>query len=64
MCILIGAPILQPLIGWLLNADLNKNIADSAAYQHALGVLPLSLLIGLVLAFCVKETYCGRKATH
>jgi MFS family permease len=62
MCILIGAPVLQPLIGWMLNADLNKNIIDSVAYQHALVLLPISLLIGLMLAFCVKETYCGRNA--
>jgi MFS family permease len=64
MCILVGAPILQPLIGWLLNADLNHHMADVLAYRDALDVLPLSLLIGLVLAFFVKETYCGRKVTR
>jgi len=57
MCILVGAPILQPLIGYLLNA---QHAHDLYAYQHALSVLPICLGLGLVLAFCIEETYCGK----
>jgi sugar phosphate permease len=59
MCILIGAPILQPLIGWLLDRELLQTTDVALAYQHAMVALPISLAIGLVLAFCVRETHCG-----
>lgn len=61
MSILIGAPLLQPLIGWILNSQ-SPDAIGVVAYQHALTVLPVCLGIGFVLAFCVQETYCGRKA--
>jgi MFS family permease len=61
MCILIGAPMLQPLIGWLLDSQLSLTANQALAYQHALIVLPISLAVGLVLAFFVQETHCGRK---
>jgi MFS family permease len=62
MSILIGAPLLQPLIGWILNSDLKQTANNASAYQHALIVLPLALGVGLVLAFFSRETYCGRKS--
>ena len=59
MCILIGAPVLQPMIGWILDKELLQTTDVALAYKHALIVLPVSLAIGLVLAFFVKETHCG-----
>lgn len=56
MCILIGAPILQPLIGWLLNNNLHATANKALAYQHALVVLPISMALGLLLSFFIKET--------
>jgi hypothetical protein len=50
---------LQPLIGWLLDRELLQTTDVGLAYQHALVALPVSLAIGLVLAFFVRETYCG-----
>jgi MFS family permease len=61
MCILIGAPILIPLVGWVLNSSLTQYVNKTIAYQHALSVLPVSLALGLVLAFFVRETHCGRE---
>lgn len=61
MSILIGAPLLQPLIGWILNSELAQVGSKTQAYQYALAVLPVCLGIGFVLAFFVQETYCGRK---
>ncbi len=46
MCILIGSPLLQPLVGWLLH---------SHSYQQALLVFPITLMIALGLAFFVRE---------
>jgi MFS family permease len=61
MCILVGAPVLQPLIGWLLKDDLVHYADKARAYQHALSVLPVCVGVGLVLTLLVRETYCGRK---
>lgn len=62
MCILVGSPLLQPLIGWWLNKELAHGTSVQA-YQHALVVLPLSLGIGLILAFLIRETNCGQEAS-
>ena len=55
MCLLLGAPILQPLIGYLLN---KTNIHDSALnvhrYQLALIPILLSLLLAFWLSFSIK----------
>lgn len=53
MCIIIGAPILQPLIGWILHAH---GEISAHAYQNALLVFPYSLFIAAVLGFFVKES--------
>jgi MFS family permease len=52
MCILIGSPVLQPLIGWILSIHTSSSLS---AYHHALSVIPLSLVIALGLAWMVQE---------
>lgn len=52
MCILIGAPIMLPLIGALLNGQTNATLPT---YQNALIVVPLSSFFGFILAFFVRE---------
>ena len=61
LCIFIGAPILQPLIGWMLNRELLQTATTAQAYQHALSLLPICLVVGLVMALLVRETHCGNK---
>ena len=61
MCIFIGAPIVQPLIGWWLDKELAQTTTTALAYQHALIIIPVCLAIGFVAAFFVRETYCGRQ---
>jgi MFS family permease len=61
MCILIGAPVLQPLIGWLLKLQLLHTANQALAYERALTVIPICLAIAFALAFFIKETYCGIK---
>lgn len=60
MCLLIGAPLLQPLIGWILHMQLHRQVEIATAYRYAFALLGISLLVGIVLAFLVKETNCGR----
>ncbi|MCB1110420.1 MAG: MFS transporter [Chlamydiia bacterium] len=61
LCIAFGAPIYQPLIGFLLQwtctcEPLNKiNLVTHNDYTAALTVLPLSLFLAFILAFFVKE---------
>jgi MFS family permease len=59
MCILIGAPLLQPLIGGIYEKQLVQTTNEVLAYKYALAAIPISLVIGLVLTFFIKETYCG-----
>lgn len=58
MCILIGAPLLQPAIGFFLKW---QSVINGEAYRVALSVLPVCLIVGLGLAFLVKETFCGNE---
>lgn len=61
LCIAFGAPIYQPLIGFLIKWSctcelLNKlNLVTHNDYTAALTVLPLSLLLAFTLAFFAKD---------
>jgi len=57
MCLLIGSPILQPCIGWILSRQ-QQTISGQyslIAYEHALLLLPICLSISLMIAFFVRE---------
>ena len=62
LCIAFGAPIYQPLIGYLLQWACNcEPIQKLKIYTHpdytaALTVIPISLLLAFFLSFFVKET--------
>ena len=64
--VLVGAGF-QPLIGWLLEKNWDGQVEhglsvySAADFHIALLVLPGSLLIALLVAFKVRETYCQRK---
>ena len=61
LCIAIGAPIMQPLIGFLLKwssscAPIHRiNIYTRHDFAVALGVIPLSLLVSFILSFFVAR---------
>lgn len=64
MAILIGSPILQPLIGKLLEFHWDhKNINgvqifNVTDYQTSLAVLPICLALALVVLIFIRETHC------
>lgn len=65
MCVIAGATILQPLVGFLLQKNWHHKIIDNAPYyeisnyQHALLLLPLVSLLGVIAAkILIKETNC------
>lgn len=60
--ILIGAS-LQPAVGWLIDffaGERSFQVSNLVLtdFQFGLKILPLCSLMALLLAFCVKETYC------
>lgn len=65
MCILIGAPVLQPVIGWLIHFNASKELATATInygntdYRIALSALPIALVLSIVNVFFIKETYCS-----
>jgi len=62
LCIAIGAPILQPLIGFLLKWNAqgrgfeNPTVYSFADYSVALTPLPICLALSFIVALFVKET--------
>ena len=63
LTLLIGAPILQPLIGhFLKHASKPQEIAIEK-FNTALAFLPLALAVAFILSFFIKETYCQNKYT-
>lgn len=71
MCVIAGATLLQPLVGYILQQNWQHKIIDNAPvyvlsnYQHALLVLPMVSLIGLIAAkFLIKETNCANVALN
>ncbi len=67
ICIVIGAPILQPLIGWLLKHNWNGTIINQVPsynlhdYNTALLLLPVSLILSCIIIFFIKETHCKQQ---
>jgi MFS family permease len=50
LCIIIGAPLLQPFVGFLLQTH--------ESYSHALFVFPICFLFGAILTFVIKDKAC------
>ncbi|KTD42512.1 major facilitator family transporter [Legionella quateirensis] len=73
MIVMLGAMLLQPLVGHLLDFSLSAHIGDAAMtgvavdnlqkmytvddYQFALSIIPLGILIAAILTFFLKETH-------
>jgi len=66
MTIMIGAPLLLPLIGWFLELTgggsgvVGTGFFTVRDYQLALSVLPACVLLALVCVGFIKETHCQR----
>ncbi len=64
LSISIGAPILQPLIGWLLKIFGTEYVSgkmhsfSDRDYIIALTAFPVCLILSLCIGFLVRETYC------
>ena len=57
-CCLLTAPLLQPLIGGLLDwQSTSQALGTLVHYQHALNVLLVVLLLATLLAWLMPETF-------
>lgn len=65
MLILSGG-FTQPFFAWLIGLHWNHRVVDGiptyvlSDYRMGLLIMPVAFLIGLILALCVRETYCRR----
>ncbi|CAN5334502.1 MFS transporter [soil metagenome] len=60
MCIALGAPLVQPLIGWVLHRsdhsnDITNTIFSISSYQTAFITLPICLTLALLITFFIRE---------
>ncbi len=63
MLVMVGGVIFQPVVGILLEWRGGQSVEglhmySADAYQYALAVLPLGLVLTVFLTFCLKETHC------
>ncbi|MDO8953514.1 MAG: MFS transporter [Gammaproteobacteria bacterium] len=59
VCIVLGAPVLQPLIGWILVRSSHGATGLSFVnYQDALIPLPVFLLLAFLVALWIKDKPC------
>lgn len=77
MIVMLGAMLLQPLVGHLLDFSLSAHVGGAALtgaavdnlqklytvddYQFALSIIPLGILIAAILTFFLKETHAHAK---
>jgi MFS family permease len=63
LLIMTGALVFQPLIGklldirWIGHVHKGVRVYSAINYQHALLILPISIVIGVILSFILRETF-------
>ncbi len=76
MMVMLGAMIMQPLVGKILDLSLSSHVANASLlssekiqqlftvqdYQFALSIIPIGIFIAALLTFFLKETYAN--ASH
>ncbi len=61
---MLGVALAQPLVGYILDMRWQGNIVDKArvypleAYQLALGILPICIVMALMIMPFIEETFC------
>ena len=59
-----GGAVFQPVMGWLLDLHSNHSVQSGTVaysvsdYHFAFMIFPIMIVIGIIFAFCVRETYC------
>lgn len=62
--LIMGAGMLIPTFGWLMEINWNHKIVDNVPfysvndYRLAMGIMAIAFIIGIIAAFFIKETNC------
>lgn len=59
--IMVSGAIFQPFFGWVMEWNkVNQDtiIYSSQDFNNAMLIMPIAFILGLVIAFLIKETYC------
>ena len=65
MFIMFGGMVFPPIVGKLLDMHTQSSLINgvhiysAGDYTYALSIIPAGVIIGTVLSFFLKETYCG-----
>lgn len=64
ICIMASGFIFQPFFGWLMEQSGNHNVVNGVTiytaqdFNHAMLIMPVAFVIGLIVTFFIRETYC------
>ena len=70
MVVMIGGSVFQPVVGKILDIEWTgvlvhgARVYSSQAYQTALIVLPIGMLLAFLITFLVRETHCSVDHMH
>lgn len=70
LCIMASGFIIPPMFGWLMeraSGGVHAMVNGVAVYSpsdfnHAMLIMPISIVVALVIAFFIRETYCRSQA--
>lgn len=59
-----GGAVFQPLFGWLIDLHWDKTLIQGlpfyspSNYLCGMAIMPIAFTVGLIAAYCLRETYC------
>ncbi|MEN9916590.1 MAG: transporter superfamily [Pseudomonadota bacterium] len=59
-----GGAVFQPLFGWLIDLHWDQTLLQGVPYysvsnyHYGMAILPIAFLVSLIVACCLRETYC------
>lgn len=70
MIVMLGGNVLQPSVGRILDGQWanamvhGARVYPASAYQIALSVIPIGILLAAILTFFIRETHCSVEHAH
>ena len=64
VCIMVSGFVVPPFFGWLMESSRVHEVVNGVTlytaqdFNHAMLVMPIAFVIGLILTFFIRETYC------
>jgi hypothetical protein len=68
VCIMVSGFVFPPFFGWLMERAGNHPIVNGVAvysaqdFNDAMLILPIAFIVGLIITFFMRETYCRSQA--